>query len=175
MGPGDAVRGAAWVLVGLSPIDARRMRVEGLRGHAGRMLLKLERIDDLDAARQLTGSRVYLRRCDFPPAGDGEYYFTDLLGLCVRDADSGEPMGFVDEVLPTPAFDILVVRGGEGGEERLVPFTRAALREVRLREGEILVGPPESWEEREGSPTRGRARSGLGQAGHRRGRGPKGR
>jgi 16S rRNA processing protein RimM len=118
------------------------MRVESLRGHAGRMLLKLEGIDDPDAARLLIGSRVLLRRCDFPPATAGEYYFTDLIGMRVRDADGGGEIGIVEEVLSTPAFDLLVVRGREGGEERLVPFTRAALCEVRLEEEEILVRSP---------------------------------
>ncbi len=174
IGPGDALRGAAWICLGFSPIDARRMRVEGLRGHPGRLLLKLEGIDDPDAARALTGSRVYLRRCDFPPAEAGEYYFTDLVGLRVRVAEGGAPLGVVDEVLSTPAFDVLVVRGGEGAEERLVPFTRAVLREVRLPEGEILVSPPETWEEREGSSSRGQVRRGRGHAGPRRGQGPKG-
>jgi len=173
MGPGDALRGAAWICLGPSPIDARRMRVEGLRGHTGRLLLKLEGIDDPDTARSLTGSRAYVRRCDFPPAGAGEYYYTDLIGLRVRVAEGGATLGLVDEVLSTPAFDVLVVRGGEGGEERLVPFTRAVLREVRLPEGEILVSPPETWEEREGSPSRGQARRGRGHAGPRRGQGPK--
>jgi len=153
-GPGDALRGAPWILVGPSPIDARRMRVEALRGHAGRMLLKLEGIDDPDAARPLTGSRVYLRRCDFPPAAAGEYYFTDLVGLRVREAKGGGELGFVEEIVSTPAVDILVVRGREEGEEHLIPFTRAALREVCLSDGEILVSPPGAWEEREESPSR---------------------
>ncbi len=174
MGPGDVLRGASWILVGPSPIDARRMRVESLRGHPGRMLLKLEGIDDSGAARILTGSRAFLRRCDFPPAGEGEYYFTDLVGLRVRDAAGGQTLGFVDEIVSTPVFDILVVRGGEGGEERFVPFTRAVLREVRPLEGEILVSPPETWESREGNPSRGEARRGRGGAGFRRGKGPEG-
>jgi 16S rRNA processing protein RimM len=138
------------------------------------MLLRLEGIDDPDAARALTGSRVYLPRREFPAPAEGEFYFTDLVGLRVRVAEGGEPLGIVEEILSTPAFDLLVVRGGGDGEERLVPFTRAALREVRLGEGEILVGPPETWEEREGSTSRGDARRGREHARPRRGEGPKG-
>jgi 16S rRNA processing protein RimM len=124
------------------------MRVEGLRGAPGRALLKLAGIDTPDRARTLTGARVFLRRSDFPPARKGEHYWVDLIGLRVQAPD--EDLGVVEEVVETPAFDVLVVRERAGGpgprDERLIPFTRSALREVRLKEGVLRVHPPQAWE-----------------------------
>jgi 16S rRNA processing protein RimM len=139
---------AARIFIGRTQLDARMMHVEGLRGAPGRALLKLTGIDTPDRAKTLTGARVFLRRSDFPPAGEGEYYWVDLIGLRVRTPD--EDLGMVEEIVETPAFDVLVVREGAGGpgprNERLIPFTRSALREVCPEEGVLRVHPPQAWE-----------------------------
>jgi 16S rRNA processing protein RimM len=158
-GPGEALRKARRVFVGPAPDGPRRLRVESLRGHTGRLLLKLEGVDDPEAARALTGALVHLRRSDFPEARDGEYYWADLIGARVRvHGGAGEDLGVIAEVVGTPAYDVLVVRApaGEGGE-RLIPFTREALREVRLDEGLVLVNAiPEQGAGRSPSPRKSR-------------------
>lgn len=171
---GGALDRAGRVYVGPTQLDARRMEIEALRGAAGRPLLKLRGVDSPEEARALTGSRLFLPRRDFPPAAEGEYYWVDLVGLRVR-AD-GEPLGVVEEILETPAFDLLVVRHPPGAaapgasrEERLIPFTASALREVRLEEGLILVHPPAAWEAAGGGPEEGAGRPGRSGGGEGKG------
>jgi 16S rRNA processing protein RimM len=130
------------------------MEIESIRGVGGRSLVKFKGMDAPELARTLTGSRVFLRRSDFPIPGEGEYYWADLVGLRVRAGD--QDLGIVEEIVGTAAFDLLVVRGtkpaGSGREEHLIPFTQATLKDVRLAEGLILVGPPEEWETVRGKP-----------------------
>jgi len=162
---GEALEGARRVYVGRTQLDARRMEIAALRGAPPRLLLKLRGVDSPEAARALSGARVFLPRREFPEAAEGEYYWVDLVGLRVK-ADA-EPLGTVAEIIETPAFDVLVVRDpGRPGEERLIPFTGASLREVRLAEGLILVEPPSVWEAESGGtdgPRRKTGRSGGGK------------
>lgn len=167
-----ALDGARYVFVGPTQLDARLMVVEGLRGRTGRPILKLRGIDGPEEARALGGSKLFLPRGEFPPPGEGEFYQVDLVGMRV-DAE-GENLGTVMEVVETPAFDLLVVRGSDpNSEERLVPFTRAVLKEVNPAEGVIRVQPPGAWEAAGGEPPV--ARRGTGKSGDGKKRRPHGR
>jgi 16S rRNA processing protein RimM len=148
-GPGDALRRTPWIFVGLSQINARRMRVEGIRGRAGRMIVKIEGIDTPEAVRRLAGSLLFVRRSDFPPTGEGEYYWVDLIGLRVRTTE-GEALGVVEEIIGTAAFDVLVarhddVRSGSPGES-LIPLRKDVLYEVQAETGVLVVAPRGAWE-----------------------------
>ncbi len=168
---GELLEGAGRVYLGRSQLDARRVEIESLRGGSPRPLLKLRGVDSQEGARALAGARLFRPRRDFPPPDSGEFYWADLVGL--RVLADGEPLGRVEEILETPAFDLLVVKDGAGAasgrapgvssEEHLIPFTQAALREVRLDEGVIHVHPPAVWEERRGEP--GQAHREPGRAG----------
>ncbi len=150
------------VFVGPTQLDARLMVVESLRGRAGRPILKLRGINGPEEARALGGSKLFLPRGAFPPPGEGEFYQVDLVGMRV-DAE-GESLGTVEEVVETPAFDLLIVSGSDpNSEERLVPFTRAVLKEVSPAEGVIRVRPPRFWEAAGGEPLQ--ARRGTGKSG----------
>lgn len=136
-----ALADARWVLVGATQLDARRMEVESLRGAGGRPLLKLAGVSDKDGADALRGLRIFLPRREFPPPAAGEFYQADLVGL--RVLAEGDEIGRVAEIVETPAFDVLVVRpDASGAEERLIPFTRAVVKEARPDEGVLLVHAP---------------------------------
>ncbi|MDP3939960.1 MAG: ribosome maturation factor RimM [Deltaproteobacteria bacterium] len=168
---GELLEGSGRVYLGWSQLDARRIEIESLRGGPPRPLLKLRGVDTPEGARALTGARLFRPRSDFPTPAAGEYYWADLVGL--RVLADGQPLGQVEEILETPAFDLLVVKQGGGAasdalpgvspEEHLIPFTAAALQEVRLDEGVIRVHPPAVWEERRGEP--GVSRREPGRAG----------
>jgi 16S rRNA processing protein RimM len=140
-----ALTGAPWLFVGPTQLDARRMKVEGVRGGAGRPILKLGGVDGPEEARALAGSKIFLPRRAFAPAGEEEFYQVDLIGL--RVIAQGDELGRIEEIVETPAFDVLVLRRNDPkSEERLVPFTRSVLQEVRTGEGLVLVHPPATWE-----------------------------
>ncbi|MCC7082047.1 MAG: ribosome maturation factor RimM [Burkholderiales bacterium] len=92
------------------------------------LVARLEGIEERDRAGQLRGWRIALPRSALPPAAEGEYYWSDLIGLSVVNRE-GVPLGRVDEIFATGANDVLVVRGER---ERLIPFVAAVVVKVDI-------------------------------------------
>jgi 16S rRNA processing protein RimM len=112
------------------------MRVlEGrLQGKA--VVVRLEGIEDRDAALALLDSEIRVPRSALPKAEPGEYYWADLEGLEVLLRD-GRSLGKVAKMLETPAHDVMVI---QGERERLVPFVHGAyVQQVDLAAGTITV------------------------------------
>lgn len=103
--------------------------VEGRAQGSGLVVARLEGIEDRDQARALTGAEIAIRRHELPPAGAGEFYWADLEGLKVVNLEAVE-LGTVTHLFATGANDVLVVNDGE--RERLIPFTRDAVKNVDL-------------------------------------------
>ena len=102
---------------------------------------QVEGIADRDAAEALVNTELYVERSKFPKAAKDEYYVTDLIGLPVFLA-AGEPAGTVLNVVNYGAGDILEIRPPDGGETRLVPFTKAAVPDVDIAAGRVVIAPP---------------------------------
>jgi 16S rRNA processing protein RimM len=103
----------------------------------------LKGIDSLEAARELVGARVYVRREELPAPEEDEYFVADLVGCAVATAD-GVPVGHVAGVVSGPAHDWLEIRRA-GGEEVLLPAVSEFVREVDVAGRRIVVAPPEGW------------------------------
>lgn len=88
--------------------EPRLCNVQRSRKHKQFFLLKLEGIEDRDAADAARGVEVLLRRDELQPAAHDEVYLHDLVGIPVAD-DAGRALGVVREVMAGPATDILVV------------------------------------------------------------------
>lgn len=103
--------------------------------HGAEVVAKLEGIDDRDAAAMLKGMLVAVPRAELPRPKKDEYYWTDLIGLSVVNAE-GVEFGTVKELLETGANDVLVV---QGERERLIPFIRQVILDVDLKGRSIRV------------------------------------
>jgi 16S rRNA processing protein RimM len=115
--------------------------VERARATTNVLVARLKGVDDPNAAEKLNGVELYVERERLPGiAEDDDYYLADLIGLEARGLD-GEVLGKVLAVPNFGAGDILEI-GGTGRETQLIPFTRAAVPEVRLGEGYVVVDPP---------------------------------
>ena len=64
------------------------------RVHGKGVIAKLADVDDRDAAAELIGCEIYVPREMLPEAEPGHYYWSDLLGLDVRNT-AGERLGKV--------------------------------------------------------------------------------
>lgn len=106
------------------------------RVHKGCLLLKLTDIDDMNAALPLKGKTVSIRRADVP-LPDGEYFDEELVGLTAHDAETGEELGKLEEVLTYPAHKIYVVRGGK--DEYLVPAVPAFIAGIDMEAGTLDI------------------------------------
>jgi 16S rRNA processing protein RimM len=128
--PGEAAQGT------LQAIDASG------RQHGKGIIAKLADIDDRDAAAELIGREILVRRDVLPKPEAGQYYWADLIGLEVRSR-SGQRLGHVSQLLETGAHDVLVL---DGEDNRLIPFVPGAVVvDVDLDRRVITVDWDAAW------------------------------
>ena len=113
------------------------LRISQVREHGDGVVASARDIDDRDAAQALRGARVFVSRASFPTAGEGEYYWVDLIGLDVVNR-TGDALGRVTGLLETGAHCVLRVQA-EAAAERLIPFVAAYVDEVDLPSRRIRV------------------------------------
>jgi 16S rRNA processing protein RimM len=106
------------------------LRVSQVRAHADGIVAGIHDLDDRDEAESLRGARLFVARSSFPTAGEGEFYWVDLIGLAVRNRQ-GEDLGTVAGLLDTGVHSVLRVAPAEG-PERLIPFVDAYVDHVDL-------------------------------------------
>jgi 16S rRNA processing protein RimM len=91
-------------------LEARRVRAS--RQTPKGLLLRLEGIEDRDAAEARTGNVVRVARDVLPKLKDGEYYLCDLVGATVTCSEG--PIGEVVEVQMYPSVDAVVIEAPDG-------------------------------------------------------------
>lgn len=119
----------------------QEITVEQTQPQGAGFAAKLAGCDDRDTAAEFRGRLVAVPREAFPREKDGEYYWSDLIGLRVKNGD-GLDFGAVDAMLETGANDVLVLRKtDESGHttERLIPFIADVVKKVDRVAGVIEV------------------------------------
>ena len=119
------------------------------------------KVGDRTAAEKLTNTRLYVERERLPEPEEDEFYLADLVGLTACDA-AGLAIGTVTAVHDYGAGVSLEI-GREGTPPLLVPFTRAAVPDVDVARGRVVVAPPEEFDA---------VKRGAGDDDHDYGRGP---
>lgn len=128
---------------GGSPVE---YEVEEARAYGNRLVLKFAGIDDGDSAAGLRGMLVTAARDAAPALDENEHYRAELVGMEVVTME-GSPIGIVEDVWPTGASDLLVVRRSESGaaadDDVLIPMSREIVPDVDADLRRIRVAPPE--------------------------------
>lgn len=106
--------------------------IERARTQGDAVILKFAGIDDVESARALAGSDIYISKSQLMPLGPEEYYMHDIIGLEVVSVE-GEQLGKVIEILRSPAHDIYVT------ERAMIPAVRDYVLSVDLSAGKIIV------------------------------------
>ncbi len=124
-----------------SPVQ---VRVAEIKVHAGGIVARLDGMTDRTSADALKGARIHVPRSAFPPAGVGEYYWVDLIGLDVVNRE-GVHLGVVRDLLTTGPTSVLVLEYTETvGDapktaERMIPFVAAYIDDVDLKARRITA------------------------------------
>ncbi len=124
-------------MVGGRAEQRARLTVSALRGGAGFPIVSFEEVSDREGAAALCGFILEVPGAELPDLAPDEYYPFEIEGLEVRDHD-GCVVGRVKEVIDTPAHPLIAVALDAGGEV-LVPFVLAAVPEVLLAEGYLVI------------------------------------
>ncbi len=109
---------------------------------SGKLLAKLDGVDDRTGAEALKGWFVAAPREALPEPAADEYYWDDLVGLSVSNLQ-GEALGTVTEMIATGANDVMVVVGGE--TKRLIPFLGHVIQKVDVAGRTVVVDWGADW------------------------------
>lgn len=123
-------------------IDGQPMEVCSARVHKNCVLVTLDGVDDIDAALRYKNKIVSIARedADLP---EGKHFVADLIGLEVRNAETGAVLGRLTDILTYPAQDIYVVKGEHS---YMIPAVDAFIKGHYVEEGYIAVTVLEGME-----------------------------
>ena len=116
-------------------IDGKPVKVRSVRVHKGNALATLEGVTDVNGAMALKGKTVSIDRTGVV-LPEGRHFIADLMGLEVVNADTGETLGVVADVLTPPAHEVYVVKGEH---EYMIPAVDEFLVETNVEAGYIKV------------------------------------
>ena len=108
----------------------RTLRITHAREHGDGVVAAARDVEDREAAQALRGARIFVARSSFPTAGEGEYYWVDLIGLDVLNRE-GIELGRVTGLIETGAHCVLRIQA-DAAAERLIPFVAAYIDAVDL-------------------------------------------
>ncbi|MEH6724080.1 MAG: ribosome maturation factor RimM [Qipengyuania sp.] len=91
----------------------------------GGAIARFTEVADRTSAERLRGTALSVSREALPALEEGEFYFSDLLGLAVV-TDHGEPVGQVCAVENYGATDIVEIEQADG-KKFMVPLTEQAV------------------------------------------------
>ena len=121
-----------------------RAAIERVRYQKDRPVIKLEGLDDRNAAEDIRGMDVSIRACDMEELPEGEHYVRDLIGCRVVDiaqgaaGEGGAEIGVLADVIQNTAQSILDVKAPDG-KSVLIPAVDAFLRSIDEEAGVIEV------------------------------------
>ena len=109
-------------------------------------MVKLQGIDDRDAAVACKGKQIAVPRALLPKLKNEEYYWSDLIGLAVKNQQNVD-FGKITDVFATGANDVIVVKDvvvkdvakSDSGQERLIPYIAQVILAVDLSAKTMLV------------------------------------
>jgi len=104
------------------------------------VIFRLEGIENREQAEELLGCTVALDAGDLPELAEDEYYWRELLGLAVYDADMAY-IGKVEALLNNGAHDVLVVTDDKG-QEVLLPMVKEIIKQMVVAAKPALVVAP---------------------------------
>lgn len=111
------------------------------RPHKNIVLVKVEGLNDPNAAAFWRGKVLFAARKDFK-LPKGRFFICDLIGLSVKDADTGEVYGTVTDVTNHGAGDIYTMKTADG-KDVLIPAIPDIVLSVDPDGEGILIRPME--------------------------------
>jgi 16S rRNA processing protein RimM len=111
---------------------SRPVRILGGHPHKTHILIRMEGVDDANAAEEYRGAVLVIPIEDRPPLPSDTYYTADLVGMLVVTTD-GEEIGPITEVYAAPAGDVWVTERGA------FPAVKAFVQSVDMEARRVIV------------------------------------
>ena len=116
-------------------IDGAPIKVLSAKVHKGCVIAALEGVDDIDAAIRMKNKIIMVKKEDVHLEED-RHFVADLIGLKVLDAETGETLGAITDVLALPSNNVYVIKGDR---EILVPAVPDFIVETNIQDGYVKL------------------------------------
>lgn len=117
--------------------EYRPERIRTIRPHGKGLLISFEAYTSPEAVGVLRNQLVFTSSTNLPPLPEGEYYHHQLIGMRVL-SDQSQELGYLTEIISTPANDVYLIRRPDG-TELLLPAIESVVLKIDLQQREILV------------------------------------
>lgn len=121
--------------------DGRVFEILEIREAKNVVVVRFRGVNSREDAEALTGLELYVERENLSDEelDDDEFFYADLEGLDAVD-ETGKSYGTVSGVYDFGAGDLLELKG-PGRRPALIPFSEAAVLEIDLEGGRIIIDP----------------------------------
>ena len=113
-------------------------KVKLARVHKQMLIVKLEGINDANAALKLKTKNIYIPRNELKELDEDTYYIEDLLNSTIIDIDTNEHIGIITYVFNTGANDVYEVERKDKSKV-YIPAISQVVKKVDINAKEIFV------------------------------------
>ncbi|QTS83992.1 ribosome maturation factor RimM [Coxiella endosymbiont of Amblyomma nuttalli] len=103
------------------------------------LIVKLKGVENPETVKYYTNNLIAIERETLPPLEEGEYYWSDLIGLRVISVN-GLNLGTIVSLIETISNDVLIVKNKD--REQMIPYISQVVRSVNIEANNIVV----DWE-----------------------------
>lgn len=121
-------------------LDKKEIFIERSRVAKNMVIAKIEGIDTPEQAEKLRNKILYMHRDDLE-LDDDTYFIQDLIGIEVKDVDTGFVYGKITDVMQTSANDVYVIHGND--KEYLVPAIADVVISTDIENNLMTIRPLE--------------------------------
>ncbi len=119
----------------------KKYEIERCRIQKNTAIMKIKGIDSVEEGQAMRNKLLFMDRNDVE-LEDGFYFFQDLIGLEVLNADSKEAYGSITDVLQTGANDVYEIKSADS-KEYYIPAIPDVIDSIDLEGGKMLIRPLE--------------------------------
>lgn len=118
----------------------RELDVLDVASHTGKgqILVSVAGVSDRDGAEKLAGYLITVTPDERVELPEGEFWIDSLIGLKVVDAENGEHLGNIEDVMSTGSNDVYQVRACDGSL-KMLPAIGDVVRDIDLDAGVMKV------------------------------------
>ena len=114
--------------------------VEHIAVRKNKAIVKFEEVDTIEQAEALAKARLFLPLESLPPLADDQYYYHEIIGFAIEDAEQGS-IGTVQDVYESTGQDMIVAR--YQGKEVLIPINDDIVQRVDKKQATVHVQLPD--------------------------------
>ncbi len=116
-------------------------KINGVKTQKNMCILKLENINSIEEAHKFVSHIAYFKRSDVK-LPKGRYFASDVIGLSVKNIDTGEIYGEISDITTRPIGDIYEIKNSDG-KVFLFPAVGEFLKEINIDNKTVFIKPIE--------------------------------